>query len=104
MSDFIEFYSNEDSLVLMGGNKILIGRETSKSTYYAALCFMDRDSKYINFFLTKKQLVDLQALINRNIAFIDAEHEKHETLIKEMEEILRYNVENPLVIDFDNSL
>ncbi len=98
MNNFIEFYSNKESKVLMGGNK-----ETSKSTYYAALCFIDKDSKFINIFLTKKQLVDLQSLINKNIAFIDAEHRKHETFIKEMEESLRHNAENPLVIDFGNN-
>lgn len=80
MNNFIEFYSNKESRVLMGGNKA-----TSESTYYAALCFMDKDSKFINIFLTRKQLVDLKELINKNITFIDAEHEKNETVMKEIE-------------------
>lgn len=101
MSNFIEFYSDEDSYVLMGGNT-----ETSKNKYFAALCFMDKENKFVNIFLTRKQLFDLQQLISRNIPFIDAEHEKNEMVIKEIEENLRRreNEEDLLIIDcFDNN-
>jgi len=84
----------------MGGNG-----ETSKSKYFAALCFMDREEKFINVFLTRKQLADLQELINRNLAYIDAEHEKNETVIKEIEENLRKiaNEETHIIDCFDNN-